>query len=150
MATPEDCTDVMFRDLITNDYIIHTEYRGRCRTKVTLYEIPDCILGEHLGAYFMQYGQLVSVTPGYEMGEWGFELMSDRESFTSILNRLEIGGKNTPSSGRGGNQFVGSVAQLVTLPLPTKRISSFESRPSPTPSKGNYSFCSACNWTACG
>lgn len=44
----------------------------------------------------MQYGQLVSVIPEYETGEWVFELMIDREAFTIIPNSLETGGKNYP------------------------------------------------------
>lgn len=44
LSTPEDCVDVTSRDLIKKDYIIRTEHRGRRRTKVTVYEIPDYIL----------------------------------------------------------------------------------------------------------
>lgn len=38
--------------------------------------------------------KLGSVTPEYEMGEMEFELILDREAFTSIHNNLDIGGKN--------------------------------------------------------
>lgn len=55
LPMPEDCVDVTSHDLITKDYIICTEYRGRLRTKVTVYEISDYILGENLGVYLMQY-----------------------------------------------------------------------------------------------
>lgn len=109
LTTPEDCANVTFRDLIAKYYVICAEYRERRRTKYTVYEIPDYIFAEHMGAYFMQYGQLLSVTPEYETGEWGFELMFEREAFTSIFKRLELVGKNYPSSSRGGNKFVGSV-----------------------------------------
>lgn len=48
------------------------------------------------GAYVKQYGQLVNVTPWYEIGAWGFELMIDQKDFTSIPNSLEIGRKLLP------------------------------------------------------
>lgn len=71
IAQPEGCEDVTARDLITKDNIMRTEYRRRLRTKMTVYEIPDYMLGERLGSYLVEYGQLVSVTPEYETGECG-------------------------------------------------------------------------------
>lgn len=44
----------------------------------------------------MQYGQILSVSPEYKTGKWGFELMLGQEAFTSIPNRLMIGGENYP------------------------------------------------------
>lgn len=41
----------------------------------------------------MQYWQLVNASPEYKTSEWGFELMLEREAFTSIPNSLKIGGK---------------------------------------------------------
>lgn len=59
-----------------------------------MYEVPDVVLGDHLGVYLMQYRQLVSVTPEYELAELGFELMLDHEAFDSIPSSLEIRGRN--------------------------------------------------------
>lgn len=70
LLTSENCADATFHDLNTNGNIIRTEYRVRRRTKLAVYDIPDYILEDHLGAYLMQYGQLVSVTKEYETGEW--------------------------------------------------------------------------------
>lgn len=47
------CVDMMPRDLIMKVYIIRTEYQGRRRTKVGVYEVPDYVLREHLGVYLM-------------------------------------------------------------------------------------------------
>lgn len=68
---PEVFVHVTSRDLITKVYVIRTEYWGRHRRNLAVYKIPDYILGEHLGTYLMQYGQLGSVTPEYETGSGG-------------------------------------------------------------------------------
>lgn len=54
LPTPEDLCERGSRGLITRDHIIRREYQGWRRTRVTVYEIPDYILGEHLGLYLMQ------------------------------------------------------------------------------------------------
>lgn len=98
LPTPEDSVDATSRDLITKYYITRTEYRRRPRTKMVVYEIPVYILREHLAVYLMQYDQLVNVIPEYETGDWGVELVVDREVFTFIPTSLGIGGRITPST----------------------------------------------------
>lgn len=53
LPIPEECIDATSLNLITRYHIIWTEYRGLYRTKVTVYDILDYILGGLLGAYLM-------------------------------------------------------------------------------------------------
>lgn len=53
----------------------------------------------------MQCRQLVSVSPEYKTGKWGFELMLGQEAFTSIPKRLVTGGENYPVIVTGETSF---------------------------------------------
>lgn len=60
--TAEDCVKVTSHELITKDLILQTEYQSQHRTPVTLLEVPPKVIGEHLAAYLIQYGQILGAT----------------------------------------------------------------------------------------
>lgn len=107
------------------------------------------ILSDHLEAYLMQCGQLVSVIPEYEMDEWGFELMLDREAFTFIPN----GGKNYPVIVRRSKPACWKCGMIghLALSCPEKNAYRFPSKSDTnrTPSSWISLLRRACNGPEC-
>ena len=89
LPTPEDCLDMTRRDLITKDHIFRTEYEGRRRTRVAVFEVPPQVIGEHLAAYLKRYGEILTASCDNLNGGWSFEIMLDRNAF--ILHPQQSG-----------------------------------------------------------
>ncbi len=49
LPTSEDCVAAASRELINKEIILRTEYEGRRKTRVTVYEVPPQVIGEQNG-----------------------------------------------------------------------------------------------------
>lgn len=76
-----------------------TEYMGIRKTRINLYGVPLDAAEEHLGAFFMTYGSLVSISPilrksGFATSEFALQVTVTREAFLNILNVLICFGRS--------------------------------------------------------
>lgn len=92
LQTPKDYLGATSRDLITKDLILRTNYEGRRRTSITVFEIPPQIVGNHLAVYLTQYGQILSSSDDDLNRGRTFEIMVDVKAFISIHKCLDVEG----------------------------------------------------------
>ena len=78
------------------EYFFRTEYMGRRRTTVSIYEVPSFLRDANLAAYMLQFGDIVSATHDGMRGEWRFDIMLDAKTFYSVPNWLEVEGRRLP------------------------------------------------------
>lgn len=57
------------------------------------YEVPISILGQQVGTFLLQYGNIVDVKPRKKMGECHFNLTFNRKAFNTISNWLDVDGQ---------------------------------------------------------
>lgn len=62
LPTTEEAMKMVNSDLLTKDLILRTEYRGMRKTSVAVLEVPPCVRGKALAAYFLQFGQILGVS----------------------------------------------------------------------------------------
>lgn len=62
LPTAEDCIDVPSSVLIAKDFILQTEYEGQPRPLIAVYEVRSHVIGEHVAAYLILYGQILGCT----------------------------------------------------------------------------------------
>lgn len=62
LPTPEDSVKAVKCDFSTKDLILRTDYVGKSRTKVAVFEVLYQVIGEHLDIYLSQYGQILGTT----------------------------------------------------------------------------------------
>ena len=77
------------------EYFFLTEYMGRRRTTVSIYEVPSFLRDANLAAYILQFGDIVSATHDGMRGEWRFDIMLDVKTY-SVPNWLEVEGRRLP------------------------------------------------------
>lgn len=94
LPTAEDCLEMARRELITENLILRTEYDDRRSTRVTTFEVLLHAPGEHLAVFFMEYGQILSVTSDHLSGGWNFDIMLDRLVFVFDPNCLNFCGRD--------------------------------------------------------
>ena len=96
VPTVEEAVALMKKPLENIEYFFRTEYMGRQRTMVSIYEVPSFLRDANLAAYMLQFGDIVSATHDGMRGEWRFDIMLDAKTFYSIPNWLEVEGRRLP------------------------------------------------------
>lgn len=126
-----------------NDLIMTTEYDRR--HSVVVYEVPSLVIGEHIPAYFNQYGLILSATSDNLNGGQNFHIILDRLALVSITNSLDSCVRKMPVIRPVENQLVGSVVRLVISPLSVRswvacgwKSRRFPTAGDPTPHSGRY------------
>ena len=93
LPTNEDAVALTRTTLETKEHFLRVEYLGRRRTTVTLYDVPWFLRDENMAAYMLQYGSIVGASHDVTRGEWRFDVMMDSETFYSVPNFLDLGGR---------------------------------------------------------
>ena len=96
LPTTEEAVALTKKTLENKDYFFRTEYMGRRRTTVSIYEVPSFLRDANLAAYMLQFGDIVSATHDGMRGEWRFDIMLDMKTFYSVPNWLEVEGRRLP------------------------------------------------------
>ena len=96
LPTTEDAVALTKKSLENKEYFFRTEYMGRRRTTVSIYEVPSYLRDANLAAYMLQFGDIVSATHDGMRGEWRFDIMLDMKTFYSVPNWLEVEGRRLP------------------------------------------------------
>ena len=96
LPTIEEAVALTKKPLENKDFFFRTEYMGRRRTTVSIYEVPSFLRDANLAAYMLQFGDIVSATHDGMRGEWRFNIMLDVKSFYSVPNWLEVEKKPHP------------------------------------------------------
>ena len=96
LPTIEDAVALTKKSLENKEFFFRTEYMGRRRTMVSIYEVPSFLRGANLAAYMLQFGDIVSATHDGMRGEWRFDIMLDMKTFYSVPNWLEVEGRRLP------------------------------------------------------
>lgn len=113
-STPEEWIAVVGRKLMTKSLILRTKYAYRRRNRVTVFEVPAPVYGEHLALYRKQYGEILDFSSDRKNGEWRFDIMLNKQAFTSDPICLDVGDDHSDRS----KADVGSTARLATWLLP--------------------------------
>ena len=96
LPTTEEAVALTKKSLENKEYFFRTEYMGRRRTTVSIYEVPSYLRDANLAAYMLQFGDIVSATHDGMRGEWRFDIMLDMKTFYSVPNWLEVEGRRLP------------------------------------------------------
>ena len=96
LPTIEDAVALTKKSLENKEFFFRTEYMGRRRTTVSIYEVPSYLRDANLAAYMLQFGDIVSATHDGMRGEWRFDIMLDMKTFYSVPNWLEVEGRRLP------------------------------------------------------
>ena len=90
LPTEEEAVALTRKTLENKEYFFRTEYMGRRRTTVSVYEVPSFLRDANLAAFMLNFGDIVSATHDGMRGEWRFDLMLDAKTFYSVPNRLPV------------------------------------------------------------
>ena len=96
LPTIEDAVALTKKSLENKEFFFRTEYMGRRRTTVSIYEVPSFLRDANLAAYMLQFADIVSATHDGMRGEWRFDIMLDMKTFYSVPNWLEVEGRRLP------------------------------------------------------
>ena len=96
LPTIEEAVALTKKSLENKEYFFRTEYMGRRRTTVSIYEVPSFLQDANLAAYMLQFGNIVSATHDGMRGEWRFDIMLDMKTFYYVPNWLEVEGRRLP------------------------------------------------------
>ena len=96
LPTIEEAVTLTKKSLENKEFFFRTEYMGRRRTTVSIYEVPSYLRDANLAAYMLQFGDIVSATHDGMRGEWRFDIMLDMKTFYSVPNWLEVEGRRLP------------------------------------------------------
>ena len=96
VPTVEEAVTLTKKPLENKEYFFRTEYMGRRRTTVSIYEVPSFLRDANLAAYMLQFGDIVTATHDGMRGEWRFDIMLDVKTFYSVPNWLEVEGCRLP------------------------------------------------------
>ena len=96
VPTVEEAVTLIKKPLENKEYFFRTEYMGRRRTTVSIYEVPSFLRDANLAAYMLQFGDIVSATHDGMRGKWRFDIMLDAKTFYSVPKWLEVEGRRLP------------------------------------------------------
>ena len=96
LPTEEEAVALTRKTLENKEYFFRTEYMGRRRTTVSVYEVPSFLRDANLAAFMLNFGDIVSATHDGMRGEWRFDLMLDAKTFFSVPNWLDVEGRRLP------------------------------------------------------
>ena len=96
IPTVEETVALTRKTLENKEYFFQTEYMGRRRTTVSVYEVPSFHRDANLAAFMLQFGEIVSVTHDGMRKEWLFDIMLDVKTFYSVPNWLNVEGRRLP------------------------------------------------------
>ena len=96
LPTIDEAVALTKKPLENKEYFFRTEYMGRRRTTVSIYEDPSFLRDAKLAAYMLQFSDIVSATHDGMRGEWRFDIMLDVKTFNSVPNWLEVEGRRLP------------------------------------------------------
>ena len=96
LPTIKEAVALTKQPLENKEYFFRTEYMGRRRTTVSIYEVPSFLRDANLAAYMLQFGDIVSATHDGMRWEWRFDIMLDVKNFYSVPNWLEMEGRRLP------------------------------------------------------
>ena len=123
LPTAEEAVALTEESLENKECFFRTEYVGRRRTAVSIYEVPGCLRDANLAAYMLQFGDVVSATHDGMRGEWRFDIVLDMKTFYSVPNWLEVEGRRLPvivSGGKPACWHCGGIGHLSAV-CPGKR-----------------------------
>ena len=109
LPTTEEAVALTKKSLENKEYFFRTEYMGRRRTTVSIYEVPSYLRDANLAAYMLQFGDIVSATHDGMRGEWRFDIMLDMKTFYSV-SQLVGGGRAQAS-----RNSIGKETRLLAL-----------------------------------
>ena len=92
----EEAVTLTRKTLENKEYFFRTEYMGRWRTTVSVYEVPSFLRDANLAAFMLNFGDIVSATHDGMPGEWRFDIMLDAKTFYSVPNWLDVEGRRLP------------------------------------------------------
>ena len=96
LPTEEEAVALTRKTLENKEYLFRTEYMGRRRTTVSVFEVPSFLRDANLAAFMLNFGDIVSATHDGMRGEWRFDLMLDAKTFYSVPNWLDVEGRRLP------------------------------------------------------
>ena len=85
----EEAVALTRKTLENKEYFFRTEYMGRRRTTVSVYEVPSFLRDANLAAFMLNFGDIVSATHDGMRGEWRFNIMLDAKTY-SVPNWLDV------------------------------------------------------------
>ena len=117
LLPPEDDAVALTRKTLENkEFFFRTEYMGRQRTTLSVYEVPSFLIDANLAAFMLNSGDIISATHDGMRGEWRFDIMLDAKTFYSVPNWLDVEGRRLPVISLDVNLPAGTAARLVTSP----------------------------------
>ena len=96
LPTEEEAVALTRKTLENKEYLFRTEYMGRRRTTVSVFEVSSFLRDANLAAFMLNFGDIVSATHDGMRGEWRFDLMLDAKTFYSVPNWLDVEGRRLP------------------------------------------------------
>ena len=132
LPTIDEAVALTKKTLENKEFFFRTEYMGRRRTTVSIYEVPSFLRDANLAAYMLQFGDIVSATHNGMRGEWRFDIMLDVKTFYSVPNWLEVEGRRLPvivSGRKPACWHCGEISHLSAV-CPGKKASK---KPDPKP-----------------
>ena len=96
LPTEDEAVALTRKTLENKEYFFRTEYMGRRRTTVSVYEVPSFLRDANLAAFMLNFGDIVSATHDGMRGEWRFDIMLDAKTFYSVPNWLDVEGRRLP------------------------------------------------------
>ena len=96
LPTEKQAAKVAESDVITKNFRLQPGYKGTCRLRVTVCNVPAIITGEVLVAYLSAYGHveefnLLRSPAGTAYGDYAFRLCLTRDGFKAIPETLICG-----------------------------------------------------------
>ena len=96
IPTVEEAVTLTRKSLENKEYFFRTEYMGKRRTMVSVYEVPSFLRVANLATFMLQFGDIVSATHDGMRGEWRFNIMLDVKTFYSVPNWVDVEGHRLP------------------------------------------------------
>ena len=93
LPTEDEAVALTCKTLENKEYFFHTEYMGRQRTTVSVYEVPSFLRDTNLAAFMLNFGDIVPATYDGMCREWRFDIMLDAKTFYSVPNWLDVEGR---------------------------------------------------------
>ena len=107
VPTEDEAVALTRKTLENKEFLFCTEYIGRRRTTVSVYEVPSFLRYANLAAFMLNFGDIVSVTHDGMRREWRFNIMLDVKTFYFVPNWLDVEGRRPPVIVSGRNPVRG-------------------------------------------
>ena len=97
LPTEDEAVALTCKTLENKEYFFRTEYMGRRRTTVSVYNVPSFLRDANLVVFMLNFGDIISATHDRMHGEWRFDIMLDAKDL--LLHSQLVGCGRVQASG---------------------------------------------------